>query len=56
MLSGRTVRERGPSAPDAHARAGAGLAAPLGLAQLGEDRFDTITDRLSGEPCPLLDD
>jgi Fe-S-cluster containining protein len=28
---------------------------PWDIARLGEDRFDAITERLSGEPCPLLD-
>lgn len=29
---------------------------PWDLAQLGEDRFDTITESLAAEPCPLLDE
>ncbi|MEP6574777.1 MAG: YkgJ family cysteine cluster protein, partial [Gemmatimonadota bacterium] len=30
--------------------------APFAIADLGEDRFDAITDALAAEPCPLLDD
>ena len=28
---------------------------PWDIAQLGEDRFDATADRLSAEPCPVLD-
>ena len=29
---------------------------PYAIAQLGEDRFDRLTEALANEPCPLLDD
>ena len=30
--------------------------APYEIAELGEERFDRLSDALAGEPCPLLDD
>jgi Fe-S-cluster containining protein len=30
--------------------------APYEIADLGEERFDRLSDALAGEPCPLLDD
>ncbi len=33
-----------------------GWAPPYAVAELGEDRFDRLTDALAPEPCPLLDD
>ncbi|MDQ3136065.1 MAG: YkgJ family cysteine cluster protein [Gemmatimonadota bacterium] len=33
-----------------------GWAPPYAVADLGEHRFDRLTDALAAEPCPLLDD
>lgn len=33
-----------------------GWSPPYAVDSLGEDRFDRLTEALTGEPCPLLDD
>jgi hypothetical protein len=49
------VRERGRALLTRMREQAPNWQPPWDIAQLGEDRFDAITDRLSGEPCPLLD-
>lgn len=49
------VRARGRQLLERMRRLAPAWRAPWDLAQLGEDAFDTITESLAAEPCPLLD-